>query len=196
MVITLYADRRFHEVTDIAVHLASAIVPLVDPARVLLVSARPPIDVVGTDVAGISAVGTGLARAYLDEAGVTPDMGEILRGTAGRHAVTVVAVVGAPSPQVLTALDVADRVLLVSDASVPSLRATQRAVKLCASLGYGLDKVAVVLHDFTENAPLAPGEVARALKREIFWVIPGPAADPPRRTDSFARLAQRLTSMR
>lgn len=191
MVITLYADRRFHEVTDIAVYLASAIVPLVDPARVLLVAAHPPTDAMATGV-----VGTGVVRAYLDEAGATRDIGEVLRGKAGRHAVTVVAVVGAPSPQVLTALDVADRVLLVSDASVPSLRATQRAIKLCASLGYGLDKVAVVLHDFSENAPLAPGEVARALKREIFWVIPGPAADPLRRADSFARLAQRLTSMR
>ena len=101
----------------------------------------------------------------------------------------VVALSGAPSEQALAAFDASDRVLLVSDPSVASIRGTQRALKLCGSLGYGADKTAIVLHDFDEHAPLAPADAAVAFKREIYFTLSAPSAAGD---DSYSRLAGRL----
>ena len=185
MVISVYADRRTHEVADIAGRLAHASAGLVLPAggRVVLVGPR---------LLGNHSSGELVARSVLMESHRPQEVGPMLGDLAGRYAVSVVILSGAPNERVLAAFDASDRVLLLCDPSVASIRATQRAIKLCRSLGYGLDKTAVVLHDFAEDAPLVPAEAAAALKCDIYWSIPGHAAGDEARDTSFTRLAERL----
>jgi hypothetical protein len=54
-----------------------------------------------------------------------------------------------------------------------------------------MEKVSVVLHGFSDDAPVAPADAASALKREIFWVIPDTPADGSR-DQAFVQLAERL----
>lgn len=182
MVITLYADRRFPEIADIGGHLACALASRDTALRVALLASARPVDMAPDDS----------GRVTVFDVDPSSDVGVHLRNLTPHFAVTVVALGGAPNEQVLAALDASHRVLLVSDPSVASLRATQRTLKLCASLGYGREKVAIVLHGFADDSALAPGEAATALKREVFGVIPGPAADTARRKSSYLRLADRL----
>ena len=110
----------------------------------------------------------------------------------GGYAATIVAVSGALREQVLASFDVAQRVLLVSDPSVYSLRATQRALRLCATLGYPPDKTAVLLHGFALDGPLDPADVAAALKHDPFWSLPAEAEGEEARQLAYAQLARRL----
>jgi Flp pilus assembly CpaE family ATPase len=183
MVITLYADRRFHDIADLAEGLAHAMASHEVAVRVA-VSAAPqhgdgaPATTTHVDV--LPPGNPGEVSRYLDS--LSP-----------RVQVTLVALGGAPNEQVLATLDASDRVLLVSDPTVTSLRATQRALRLCASLGYGSEKVSVLLHGFTDETPIVPAEAAAILKRDILGVIPGPGSDPVARASAFRQLAERLT---
>lgn len=184
MVITLYADRRSPDLSDIAGGLARALAAQEVGWAVAVVGAG----------SGSDAVRDG-ERARVTYRDTPPrDVGARLHELAPRFDVTVVAIEGAPDEQTLAVLDASTRVLLVSDPSVASLRATQRALKRCASLGYGSEKVAVLLHGFADDAPFAPAEAAAVLKREVVGMIPGPAADPAARALAFGQLARRLTT--
>ena len=189
MVITLHADRRVHHAAAIGAQLANAMAPLVRQAGVIFVASRPQLDLAR------HIIPNEIARATLHHGSAAGgDVGAHLLVLAGRYEVTLALLAGAPIESVLSALDASDRILLVSDPSVASLRATQRWLRLCGSLGYGLEKVRVLLFDFAEDAPLAPSEAAAVLKSEIFGVIPGETTSAEQRASSYARLAERLTA--
>jgi pilus assembly protein CpaE len=75
----------------------------------------------------------------------------------------------------LAAFDIADRIVLVTDGSVPSLRGTQRVLRLCQRLNYPDEKMCVVLNRFDAPGAMSPVDVAAALRREVYWKVP---ADP------------------
>jgi hypothetical protein len=78
----------------------------------------------------------------------------------------------------LAAFDVADRIVIVTEGAVPSLRGTQRVLRLCHRLNYPDEKMCVVLNRFDAPGALSPPDVAAALRREVYWKIPdGPAVD-------------------
>ena len=180
MVITVYTDRRSSDVADVALRLAHALSAIVAPAGVVLLGPRPQG---GADSA--------VQHAPLAESSSPGDIGALLADLAARYAAAVVPLAGPPTEQVLAAFDASDRLLLVSDPSVASMRGTQRTLKLCRSLGYDLARTAVVLHDF-DDAPIAPTDAALAFKREIFWTLPGRSASPDERDAAYAGLARRL----
>jgi len=182
MVILLYADRRTLDIADIAGRLALALAPRVPDPGV----------VVATPRALASQVRDGVSHVVIADDGSPADVTLSLQQLVARYPMIVVAWSGAPDEHVLAACDASDRVLVVSDPSVASLRATQRALKLCTSLGYGIDKVQVVLHGFADDAPFAPAEAAGVLRRDIFWVLPGAAAGQGARSASYVGLADRL----
>ncbi len=186
MVITLVTDRRTPLLADVALRLAEAfamaIAPDASPRRIGLVLPRTLRARLATDVDLVA----------LPERAAAAEVAAALRAVSAQHLVTVVAWGGMPTEQALAICDASDRVLVMSHASVPSLRGAQRLLKLCASLGYGMEKVAVVLHGFSEDAPVAPADAANALKREIFWVIPDPASGQGSRDRAFIGLAERL----
>lgn len=186
MVITVYADRRSHEVVGIAGRLARAIATVaatVGGDGVVLVGSRLP------DARAFPGIDT----ATINDHATPQDVSELLTGTAHRYHTAVVALSGVPNEQVLAAFDASDRVLLVTEPSVASIRGTQRTLKLFGSLGYGADKTLLVLHDFGDDTLLDPADVAIAFKREIFFTLPGHAAGSAS-AEAYTRLAGRLIS--
>lgn len=85
--------------------------------------------------------------------------------------VTVAELEHQVNERTLAALDAADRILVVTESSVPSLRATQRVLRLCHRLKYADEKMAVVVNRFDAPGALALADVSAALKRELYWKI-------------------------
>lgn len=108
------------------------------------------------------------AAELLDAAAVTT----ILMHLKQYHAFTVIDCEHAMNDRTVAALDAADRVILVTQLNVPALRSTQRTLALCQRLGYGEEKVQVVVnrHQSSDTVSLADG--AEVLGREIFFKIP------------------------
>ncbi|MEO7962334.1 MAG: hypothetical protein ABIT38_00325 [Gemmatimonadaceae bacterium] len=184
MVITVYSDRRSGDVADIALRLAEALSVVVAPHDVVLLGPHSRESV------------RGVTHAPLEEGSSPADVEALLTALQGQHAAAILPFSGPPTEQVIAAFDASDRVLLVGDPSVASIRGVQRTLKLCQSLGYGPGRTAIILHGFSDDAPLAPADAALALKREIYWNIPGPSAPSADRATAFTGLATRLSESR
>lgn len=179
MVLTLYADRRTPNVVGVAHHLTQALRHI-----------RP----------GVVELFLDDALARLPEARGLSTQPRLLpanvRALIPRFAGDDTAVVVLRSPvreQVITAFDLSSRIVLVADPSVPSLRAAQRVLRLCADVGYPVQKVDVVV-----TKPEKPGDteceqVRTALRRDVACLVPVLPADGTGRED-YAALAARVTS--
>jgi len=71
----------------------------------------------------------------------------------------------------LAAFDAADRIVIVTEGSVPTLRGTQRVLRLCRRLNYPDEKMCVVVNRSDAPGSLAAADIAVALKREVVWKI-------------------------
>lgn len=72
----------------------------------------------------------------------------------------------------LTLLDVARRVLLVTAASVASLRATKRFLELAAKMDYPDDKIVLVLSGYRKDADVPIDEIERHLSWPVAVTVP------------------------
>ncbi len=66
-----------------------------------------------------------------------------------------------------TVLDVADRILLVAQQSVPAVRGIGRVLSLFREAGYGDEKVKIVINRFEGNHIVGLKEIERALQRNV-----------------------------
>jgi len=76
------------------------------------------------------------------------------------------------SERTLTALDLADRIVLVTELSVPSLRSMQRTLGLCKRLGYDDHKLCVVVNRHYSGDVLPVKDAESLLQRPIYWTLP------------------------
>jgi pilus assembly protein CpaE len=76
------------------------------------------------------------------------------------------------SDRTLAAFDAADRIVLVTQLTVPALRATKRSLELCERLGYPDSKMFVVVNRFHSGDVVTPADAKDVLGRDIFWKIP------------------------
>lgn len=76
------------------------------------------------------------------------------------------------SERTLAAMDLADRILLVTQLNVPSLRSTQRSLAICRRLGYSNDKMCVIVTRYQSGEVLSLTDAAEVLKCEVFWKLP------------------------
>ena len=76
------------------------------------------------------------------------------------------------SERTLAAMDHADRILLVTQLNVPSLRSTQRSLAICRRLGYANDKMCVVVNRFQSGEVLSLTDAIDVLKCDVFWKLP------------------------
>ncbi len=76
------------------------------------------------------------------------------------------------SDRALTALDAADRVVLVTQLSVPALRSAQRSLQLFERLGYDDGKLVVVVNRYDANDALKQTDAESVLGRAIFAKLP------------------------
>lgn len=74
--------------------------------------------------------------------------------------------------QTIAALDLADRVLLVSQLDVSALRSAQRTLGIFTRLGYAREKVAVVVNRRTDRDRIALEDAEQVLGRKVDMSVP------------------------
>lgn len=72
----------------------------------------------------------------------------------------------------LTALDLADDILLVSIVNLPCIRSSQRLLSLFNRLGYDSQKVKLIVNRFVEGEEISIEDVEDTLEHPVFWKIP------------------------
>jgi len=107
----------------------------------------------------------------------TPAMGDAksvtvaLDAIRARFPVSIVELEHQVNERTLAAFDAADRIVIVTEGSVPTLRGTQRVLRLCRRLNYPDEKMCVVVNHADAPGSLAVADISVALKREVFWKI-------------------------
>jgi len=107
----------------------------------------------------------------------TPAMGDAksvtvaLEAIRARFPVSVVELEHQVNERTLAAFDAADRIVIVTEGSVPTLRGTQRVLRLCRRLNYPDEKMCVVVNRSDAPGSLAAADISVALKREVVWKI-------------------------
>lgn len=76
------------------------------------------------------------------------------------------------SERTLAAMDVSDRIVLVTQLTVPALRSTQRSLALARRLGYPEDKICVVVNRYQSGEVLSLADAKTVLKCDVFWKLP------------------------
>jgi pilus assembly protein CpaE len=99
-------------------------------------------------------------------------VGAILNLLRMHFSVTVVDCEHHLSEATLTALDAADRIVLVTQLSVPALRSTQRSLAVCRRLGYDEAKLCVVVNRFQSGDVLPVKDAEDLLQTSVYWKLP------------------------
>jgi pilus assembly protein CpaE len=68
---------------------------------------------------------------------------------------------------VLAALDLADRIVLVVTQEVPAVRNAQRCAEILARLGYGPDRIMLVVNRFQRGSTITPQVIAETVKLPV-----------------------------
>jgi pilus assembly protein CpaE len=98
----------------------------------------------------------------------TEDLAEMLSLLRQHVRYTVLDLPHDFSPQALAGLDAADRILLVVQQDIPSLKSAQIALRVFSDLDYEEDKVAVVVNRALDKSEIGQQDVETALKRPVF----------------------------
>ncbi len=72
----------------------------------------------------------------------------------------------------IAALDNSDIILLVTAASIPALRNTQRCLELFNKLGYDKNKTKIILNRYIENDEIKEEDITRVLSKEVYYKLP------------------------
>jgi pilus assembly protein CpaE len=85
-------------------------------------------------------------------------------------------IIDCPSMQInectIEVLRRSDKVFVVTDMSVPSIRNAVRLIKLIRKLGIGKERVEVILNRFVKNNPLSVEEIEKTLDKPLYWMVP------------------------
>ena len=99
-------------------------------------------------------------------------VGSVLTLLRQHFAVTVVDCEHHLSEATLTALDAADRIVLVTQLTVPALRSTQRSLAVARRLGYDDSKLHVVINRYQSGDVLPVKDAEDLLQTQIYWKLP------------------------
>ncbi|MBA3341784.1 MAG: P-loop NTPase [Gemmatimonadaceae bacterium] len=102
----------------------------------------------------------------------TAAVGSILNLLRAHFGVTVVDCDHHLSEATLAALDAADRIVLVTQLSVPALRSTQRSLAVCRRLGYDDAKLCIVVNRYQSGDVLPVSDAEDLLRCPIYWKLP------------------------
>jgi len=72
----------------------------------------------------------------------------------------------------LTALDLADDILLVSIINLPSIRSSQRLLNLFERLGYDKQKIKLLINRYIADEEIDVEDVEDTLEHPVYWKIP------------------------
>ena len=96
----------------------------------------------------------------------------ILAQMRGSFAFSVIDCEHQLNDRTLAALDNADRIVLLTELKVPSLRAAQRTLGIFRRLGYPNEKLCVVVNRLQSGDVVSPAEASQVLKADIFFKLP------------------------
>ncbi len=201
-VVAVYSAKGGLGTTSIAVNMAQAFAAQDSKARVALadcvftggdvrvfLNLQPAYDVSDL-VAKLDAVDGALLRSLmtagpmgvwvlaasedpvLDDSFDAATVGIVVDQLRANFDVTVIDCEHHLSERTLAILDAADRIALVTQPNVPSLRSTQRTLALFRRLGYAETKSCVVLNRFQPGDVFTLSMVAESLKHDVFWNLP------------------------
>jgi pilus assembly protein CpaE len=96
----------------------------------------------------------------------------VIENLRSQFAFTVVDCEHHMSERTLSALDLADRVIVVTQLGVAALRSAQRTLSLCRRLGYPDDKVQVLVNRYQSGDVVSLADAAQVLKRDVYFSVP------------------------
>ena len=70
-----------------------------------------------------------------------------------------------------------DKVFVVTDMSVPSIRNTVRLCKLIRKFGISLEKIEIIINRFIKGGALSLAEVEKNFDKPVYWLIPNDFSD-------------------
>ena len=65
-----------------------------------------------------------------------------------------------------------DKVFVVTDMSVPSIRNTVRLCKLIRKFGISLEKIEIIINRYIKGGALSLGEIEKNFDKPVYWLIP------------------------
>jgi pilus assembly protein CpaE len=69
-------------------------------------------------------------------------------------------------------LDLSDSIFLVSALELPAIRNSKRCIEIFQRLGYGRDKVKLLLNRFVPNKSVVVEKFEKSFEYPVFWRIP------------------------
>jgi pilus assembly protein CpaE len=106
-----------------------------------------------------------------DELGVST-IGSMIEQLRLHFAFTVVDCEHHLSERTVAALDAADRLVLVAQLNVPSLRGMQRTLALCRELGYAPEKLCVLVNRYKADDMLTLKDASQVLTCDVTTTLP------------------------
>jgi pilus assembly protein CpaE len=70
-----------------------------------------------------------------------------------------------------------DKVFVVTDMSVPSIRNTVRLCKLIRKFGISLEKIEIIINRYIKGGALSLGEIEKNFDKPVYWLIPNDFSD-------------------
>ncbi|KPJ59852.1 MAG: hypothetical protein AMJ46_09485 [Latescibacteria bacterium DG_63] len=99
-------------------------------------------------------------------------VGQVLRLLRSMFEYVIVDTAHAFDDISVEALDLSDSVFLISALELPAIRNSKRCIEIFQRLGYGKDKVKLVLNRFIVDKSVATEKFERSFEYPIFWRIP------------------------
>jgi pilus assembly protein CpaE len=100
------------------------------------------------------------------------DLDAVLAIAAANYDAIVVDGGRAVNALTVRAMDRADTVYVILQQSVPFMRDAQRLLRILSGLGYGKDKVKLIVNRFDKKGVVGADEIAASLKHEVHRLIP------------------------
>lgn len=70
-----------------------------------------------------------------------------------------------------------DKIFVVTDMSVPSIRNTVRLCKLISKLNIPIENIEIILNRFIKGGALSLGEIEKNFEKPVYWLVPNDFSD-------------------
>ena len=106
------------------------------------------------------------------EAITAEQVGQVLRLLRSMFEYVVVDTSHSFDERCVETLDLSDSIFLISALELPAIRNSKRCIEIFQRLGYGRDKVKLVLNRFVPNKSVVVEKFEKSFEYPIFWRIP------------------------
>lgn len=97
---------------------------------------------------------------------------QVLSLAVRTHEIVILDLDSTIDAQTLKALDMADRVYLVMESSMPAIRNAKRLTKLFRSLGYGDDKLRLIINKYDGDEVMDMSDIEKSVGLKVHCTVP------------------------